>query len=332
MTPAPLAEREAIVNRTPALLVILFACVITTGQLSAEDTYPARPVRIVSPYAAGGTPDTVARVIAEQLTQRLKQSFYVENRTGANGTIATENVAAAPSDGYTLLLASDGPIVITPLLRRSGNPLDRLVPINLTAESAFVLMARNDLQVKTLADVIALAKKQPLTFGSAGVGSQHHLAGELLKSRAGIDLIHVPYKGSAEALGDLVGKRIDLLFGGIPPSLPYIEAGSVRPISVTSEQRSKKLPGIPTFSEQGFPGYRVLFWAGMMAPTGTSASTINRLNQAIDESIKSPEVVERFEKIGADIVNAGPQDFATRLRSDQAVWGALIEQTGLRAN
>ncbi len=317
-------------NTTSALL-ILAAWVTTIGPISADEAYPARPVRIVSPYAAGGTPDTVARVIGEQLAQRLKQSFYVENRTGANGTIATENVAAAASDGYTLLLASDGPIVITPLLRRSGNPLERLVPINLTAESAFVLMARSDLPVKTLADVIALARKQPLTFGSAGVGSQHHLAGELLKSRAGIDLIHVPYKGSAEALGDLVGKRIDLLFGGIPPSLPYIEAGSVRPISVTSEQRSKKLPGVPAFSEQGFPGYRVLFWAGLMAPAGTANAIISKLNQAIDQAVKTPEVIDRFEKIGADIVNAGPEEFAARLQSDQAVWGALIEQTGLRA-
>jgi tripartite-type tricarboxylate transporter receptor subunit TctC len=310
---------------------ILLATVVTAAPLSADQIYPARPVRIVSPYAAGGTPDTVARVIAEQLTQRLKQSFFVENRTGANGTIATENVAVSAADGYTLLLASDGPIIITPLLRKVGDPLQRLVPVNLTAESAFVLMARNDLDVRTLKDVVALAKKQPLTFGSAGVGSQHHLAGELLKSRAAIELIHVPYKGSAEAVGDLVGKRIDLLFGGIPPSLPYIAAGSVRPISVTSEQRSSKLPSVPTFSEEGFHGYKVVFWAGLMAPVGTPEGIINKLNEAISEGVKSPEVIDRFEKIGADTVNAGPLEFASRLRSDQAAWGMLIEQTGLKA-
>jgi tripartite-type tricarboxylate transporter receptor subunit TctC len=183
--------------------------------------------------------------LAESLSQRLKQSFFVENRTGANGMIASENVASSPADGYTLLLASDGPIVIMPLLKPGGDVSKRLIPVNLTAESSFVLMARPDLNVKTLSDVVALAKKEKLTFGSAGVGSQHHLAGELLKSRAGIDLIHVPYKGSAEAMGDLVGKRIDLLFGGVPPSLPFITANQVRAIAVTSDVRSRKLPEVP---------------------------------------------------------------------------------------
>ena len=310
---------------------ILLAAIATTAPLSADETYPTRPVRIVSPYAAGGTPDIVARVIAEQLTQRLKQSFFVENRTGANGTIATENVASAAADGYTLLLASDGPIVIMPLLRKGVDPLKRLVPVNLTAELAFVLMARTDLDVRTLKDVVALAKKQSLTFGSAGVGSQHHLAGELFKSRAALDLVHVPYKGSAEALTDLVGKRIDLLYGGIPPGLPYITAGSVRAIAVTSEKRSSKLPSVPAFSEEGFQGYKVVFWAGLMAPAGTPDAIIRKLNEAISEAVKSPEVIDRFEKIGVDTVNAGPAEFAKRLQSDQSVWSALIEQTGLKA-
>jgi tripartite-type tricarboxylate transporter receptor subunit TctC len=296
----------------------------------AQSDYPSHTVRIISPYAAGGTPDTVARIVAEQLTQRLHQSFIVENRTGANGTIASEYVGASPADGYTLLLASDGPIVIMPLLRVGGDPLKKLVPVNLAGESAFVLMARTDLPVKTLDDVIKLAKTQQLTFGSAGVGSQHHLAGELLKSRAHIDLVHVPYKGSAEALTDLVGKRIDLLFGGIPPSLPFIKAGSVRAIAVTSEVRSKKLPDVPTFAELGFPGYRVAFWAGIMAPAGTPAPIIKKLNESITEALKSPDVLARFEKIGVDPLNYGPDEFAKRLQSDKAMWAALISQTGLR--
>jgi tripartite-type tricarboxylate transporter receptor subunit TctC len=316
--------------RTIACSFALLFVAVGAALVHAAEPYPVRPVRIVSPYAAGGTPDTVARVIAEQLTQRLKQSFFVENRTGANGTIATENVSSSPPDGYTLLLASDGPIVIMPLLRRGGDPLKRLVPINLTAESAFVLMARTDLDVRSLKDVVALAKARPLTFGSAGVGSQHHLAGELFKSRAGIDLTHVPYKGSAEALGDLVGKRIDLLFGGIPPALPYIDAGSVRPIAVTSERRSDKLPLVPAFSEEGFPGYKVVFWAGLMAPAGTPDVIVDKLSEAISEGAKSPEVIDRFGKIGVDIVNVGRAEFAKRLQTDQSVWGTLVEQTGLK--
>lgn len=314
-----------------APLALLVAALCMAGSACAGDDYPNRPVRIISPYSAGGTPDIVARALAEQLTERLKQSFIVENRTGANGTIATGIVADSPPDGYTLLLASDGPIVIMPLLNHGEDPLKRLVPVNLAAESAFVLMARTDLGVHTLADVIALAKKQPLTFGSAGVGSQHHLAGELLKSRAGINLVHVPYKGSTEALGDLVGKRIDLMFGGIPPSLPFIAAKSVVPIAVTSTVRSAKLPDIPTIAEEGFPGYRVAFWAGIMAPKGTPQPVIDTLNTAITEALKTPAIVARFQQIGADPVNAGPEGFASRLKSDQAVWSAVIQQAGLAA-
>jgi tripartite-type tricarboxylate transporter receptor subunit TctC len=311
------------------LALELFGIVALNAAI-AESAYPSRPVRIVVSYAAGGSPDTVARVLAEQLSQRLKQTFYVENRPGANGAIASENVATAPADGHAILLASDGPVVIAPLLKSGEDPLKRLLPINLTAESAFVLMARPDLDVKDLKDVIALAKKEKLTFGSAGVGSQHHLAGELLKSRAGIDLVHVPYKGAAEGLADLMGKRIDLLFGGIPPSLPYITANSVKAIAVTSDARSRHLPTVPTIQESGFPGYKVAFWVGLMAATGTPNEVITRLNEAITAGMQTPEVIARFDKIGLDPLNLGPVDFAKRLESDKAMWSALIQQTGLR--
>jgi tripartite-type tricarboxylate transporter receptor subunit TctC len=299
------------------------------GAAKADD-YPSRPVRIISPYAAGGTPDTIARLLAKQLTKRFNQNFVVENKLGANGTIASDTVATAPADGYTLLLASDGPIIITPLIRPVPDPLARLVPINLVGESAFVLMARTDLPVRTLADVIALAKKQRLTFGSAGVGSQHHLAGELLKARASIDLMHIPYKGSAEALTDLVGKRIDLLFGGIPPSVPFIQAGTVRPIAVTSETRSAKLPDVPTIAELGFPGYRVAFWAGLMAPAGTPQTVITKLNSAASEAVKSPEMMAQLQRLGVDPLNYGPKRFRERLASDKGQWSKVIEQAGLR--
>jgi tripartite-type tricarboxylate transporter receptor subunit TctC len=219
------------------------------GASYADDNYPSQAIRIVASYAPGGTPDTVARIIAEQLSLQFKQSVFVENRPGANGAIASENVASSPADGYSLLLASDGPVVIMPLLKKgSADPLTRLVPVNLTAESAFVLMARKNLKATDLKTLIDLAKAEKLTYGSAGVGSQHHLAGELLKSRAGIDLIHVPYKGAAEVLADLMGQRLDLGFGGVPPSTPYIAGGNVRPIAVTSEVRNQKIPAVPTFS------------------------------------------------------------------------------------
>lgn len=311
------------------LLMVALAIASTMVPALADDTYPTKQVRIISPYAAGGTPDIVARELAAQLTQRLKQSFFVENRTGANGTIASDSVVASPPDGYTLLLASDGPILITPLLNRSGNYLKRLVPVNLSAETAFVLLARTNLDVHTLANVVSLAKKEPLTFGSAGFGSQHHLAGELFKRRAGINLVHVPYKGATEAITDLVGKRIDLMFGGVPPALPYIAAKSVRPIAVTSEKRNTKLPSVPTFAEEGYPGFRVFAFFGIMAPAGTPKAVIDKLNGAISDALKSPDLMARFDKVGADIVNLGPAAFAERLKSDQTMWAKLIQQAGL---
>lgn len=309
------------------LLLIALQCSVA----HAEDSYPSRAIRIVAPYAAGGTPDSIARLIAEQLSRQLKQSVYVENRTGANGAIASDNVASSPPDGYSLLLASDGPVVIMPLLKKGGvDPLKKLIPINLTAESAFVLMARNNLPAKDLKSIVDLGKTQKLTYGSAGIGSQHHLAGELLKARAGIDLIHVPYKGSAEILTDLMGERLDLGFGGVPPSTPYISGGNVRPIAVTSEQRNAKLPDVPTFSELGYPGYRVVFWVGIMAPAGTPPAIVNKLNDAITEGMKSPEAAVSLEKLGVELVNLGPDGFAKRLESDKQMWGNLIDQTGLR--
>lgn len=188
----------------------------------------------------------------------------------------------------------------------------------------------NDLGVKTLQDVVALGKKQRLSYCSAGVGSQHHLAGELLKNRAGIDLLHVPYKGSAEAVTDLVGKRIDLLVGGISPSLPYVAAGQVTPIDITSETRSSKLPETPSFNEAGFPDYKVLFWAGIMASKDTPRTVIEKLNSTISEAMNSPEVLARLEKIGADPVNLGPDGFLRRITSDEKMWKELIDRTGLK--
>lgn len=312
-------------------IVVAFLWSNVTNKASAEELYPTRPVRIVSPYAPGGTPDVIARILAENLTQRLKQSFYVENRTGANGLIASELVAAASADGYTLLLASDGPVVIMPLLKPNSDFSKRLVPINLTAESSFVLMARLDLPVKNLADVIALAKREKLTFGSSGVGSQHHIAAELLKSQANIDLTHVPYRGATDAITDLVGKRIDLLFGGLAPSLPYIAAEQVRAIAVTSEKRSEKLPETPTIAEEGFAEYKVVFWAGLMAPAGTPDTIIRKLNDAISQIVKSPDVRARMGANGVQLVSLGPPDFSKRLRDDQKIWSALVQRAGLRA-
>jgi tripartite-type tricarboxylate transporter receptor subunit TctC len=320
-----------LVKKQAALGVGLALFALLESQARADETFPSRAIRIVASYAPGGTPDTIARLIAEQLSVQFKQTVFVENRPGANGAIATENIASSPADGYSLLLASDGPVVIMPLLKKgSADPLGKLVPVNLTAESAFVLMARNNLNVKDLKTLIELASTEKLTYGSAGVGSQHHLAGELLKSRAGIELIHVPYKGAAEVLADLMGQRLDLGFGGVPPSTPYIAGGNVRPIAVTSEARNQKIPSVPTFSELGYPGYRVVFWVGIMAPAGTPPAIINKLNDAITVGMKSPDATTKLEKLGVDLVNLGPAEFARRLEADKKMWGELINQTGLR--
>jgi tripartite-type tricarboxylate transporter receptor subunit TctC len=312
------------------LLSCLMVALAMATQARADETYPARQVRIVVPYSSGGSPDTVARLVAKGLTTALGQSFYVDDKPGANGIIASDIVASSAPDGYTLLLASDGPIVIMPLLDRGVDPLERLIPVNLIGESAFVLVARPDLGVTDLKGVIALAKKQRLTFGSAGVGSQHHLAGELLKVRAGIDLVHVPYKGFGEEAADVMSGRIDLAFGGVPPALPFINSKKVLPIAVTSEIRNGKLPSVPTFEEQGVPNYRVLFWVGIMAPKGTPQAIIDKLNDATTTIDKSPDILAGFDRLSIDPINAGPAGFAQRLQKDKTMWGELIAQIGLK--
>lgn len=234
-------------------------------------------------------PDIIARLVFQRRAFRCSHHIFVVE------PLHQERTQARPLS-IQIVLASDGPVVIMPLLKKgSADPLKKLIPVNLTAESALVLMARNNLTAKDLKSIVDLSKTPKLTYGSAGIGSQHHLAGELLKARAGIDLIHVPYKGAAEILIDLMGERLDRGFGGVPPSTPYISGGNVRPIAVTSEQRNAKLPDVPTFAELGYPGYRVVFWVGIMAPTGTPPAIVNKLNDAITEGMKSPEAAASLE-------------------------------------
>lgn len=321
-------SKHRLLARLGAVLFLSALPAVTSAQ---NPDYPNKPVRMVVQYSPGGLPDLVGRVIAGSLSERLGQSFYVENRLGANGVIATENVATSAPDGYSLLLTSDGPIVIMPHLRSGGvDPLKALVPVNLAASTAFVLIASPGLNVSTLEDVVRLSKTRGLTIGSAGIGSQHHLAAELLKSRANIELLHVPYKGFGDAIRDVVGGRIDLLFGGVPVAAPFIENKQVVPIAVTSTKRSPKLSSVPTFIESGYPDFEILAWFGIMAPTGTPDPTLNRLGQAISVSLKSPDVIQQMDKVGAEILNGDAEMFASRIQKDFTRWSDLIRKTGLK--
>lgn len=296
-----------------------------------DEAYPTKPVRMVVQYSPGGVPDLVGRIIAKSLSQKFNQNFYVENRLGANGVIATDNVASSDPDGYSLLVSSDGPIEIMPLLRTDHiDPQKALVPINISATTAFVLIASPKSNISTLEDVIRLARTKTLTIGSAGVGSQHHLAAELLKSRAKIDLVHVPYKGFGDAIHDLIAGRIDLLFGGVPVAAPFIASKNAIPIAVTSAKRSPRLPSVPTMVEKGFMGFEVEAWFGVMAPKGTPQPIIRRLSEAISQALASPEVVNQMDKIGVDIVNGDEKVFAQRIKMDTERWSELVKKIGLK--
>ena len=295
--------------------------------------YPSRAVRVVIPFPPGGAPDLTGRVLAGRLAERLGQPFVPENRTGAGGNIAAELVAKAAPDGYTLLAASDGPLVINPnvYLKVPFDTLRDFAPISIATSAGFVLMACPTVGVGTVAEVIATAKTRKLSIASSGFGSNHHLAGEMLKSAAGIDLIHVPYKGFGNAVVDAVGCNVDLLFGAISSGLPHIRSGKLKPIAVTQPRRHPGLPDTPTFTEAGYPAVAMDAYFGMVAPAGTPRAVIEQLNAEIVAILKEKETLERLQGAGLDVVGSTPEQFSARIRADLERFARVAKTLGAKA-
>src|SRR5262245_5743704 len=285
-------------------LALLGACLAA----SAQD-YPNRLVRMVVPYAAGGGVDIVARAVSQELAKRIGQPVVVENRAGAGSNIGSDAVAKAAPDGYTLLMASPANAINMSLYRKMPYDTQRdLAPVALVGAVPSVLVTNPDLPVKTVPELIALAKAKPgsLNYGSGGAGTSEHLAAEMFRSMAGIDLVHVPYKGGANAMTDVMGGQISLMFTNMLGALPHIRSGKLKAIAIADSRRSPALPDVPTFAESGFKDYEVLVWWGVMAPAKTPAPVIAYLNREIVVALGAPELKERLDGMGARIIGGTP--------------------------
>ena len=319
-----------VLKRAGALLLAGAMLVLTvTAAQAQDDGYPNKPVRIVVPFAAGGSTDVVARLLADRLTAEFKQPFVVDNRAGAAGNIGAEAVAKAPADGYTLLMGTTGVLSINGSLYKNMryDAQQDFAPVSYTSLITNILVVPPEVPARSVAELVALAKKKPgaLSFASSGAGSSTHLSGELFKAMAGVFILHIPYRGSAQALTDVVSGQVSMLFDNAPSSLGFIQQGKLRALAVTSTKRLPNLPDVPTMSEAGIKGYESLSWSGVVAPAATPKPVIDKLNQAIDRILKSDEAKRRLSALGVEPVGGPPEDFARHIRVESDKWGKLIK-------
>ena len=319
--------------RRIATAVLASVLALSAGTASAETNYPDRAVKIEVGYAAGGPLDVVARLIGDKLAQIWGKTVVVENVSGASGNIAADRVAKAVPDGYTLLLASNVNIAVNPKLYKNMpfDPVKDLAPITQVAYSPNILVVPNDLPVKSVQELVTFAKANPgkVSFASAGVGTTQHLAGELFKTIAKVDIQHVPYRGATPAITDLLGGRVSMFFG--PPSslLGLVKEGKVRALAVTSAQRFPAAPDLPTMIEAGYPGFVAVLSVGWMAPAGTPKDVIDSIYKDTAKALAAPDVRERLQKIGTEPMGTSPAEFAADIQREVPQWAEVIKAAGL---
>jgi tripartite-type tricarboxylate transporter receptor subunit TctC len=315
-------------------ILIAYSVALMSANAAAEN-YPSHPVKIVVPFPPGGSNDIIARILAQKLSERTGQQFFVENRGGAGGNIGAEAVAKASADGYTLLVTAPPPLTTNIALYKSlpFDPGRDFAPVALLATVPIVLMVHPSLPVKSVQELVALAKAKPgtLNFGSSGIGSTNHLAGELLKRMTGIDIVHVPYKGAAPAMNDLIAGHIPMMFDNMPAVLPQVQGGSVRAIAVAGARRASALPDVPTVAEQGVEGFEVFSWFGLVAPAKTPAPVLETLQREAETILKMPDVQKRLAELGADPGAISGAEFAKFLADDTAKWTKIIQASGATA-
>lgn len=298
---------------------------------SANAAYPEKPVRIVVSFAPGGTTDVLARIMAKELTDALGQTFVVENKPGAGSNIATDQVARSNPDGYTLLFVAVTSAINQTLYKNVTFDLTRdFAPIALGAKVPNILVVNPKVPAKSVQELVSYAKANPgkLAFASSGSGSSIHMAGELFKMQAGIDVLHVPYRGSSPAVTDLIGGQVDFMFDNMPSGWPHAQSGKLRALAVTSGERSTSAPDVPTMRESGFPEFNVTSWFGLIAPANTPPEVINTLNAAMVKAIDKPNVRESFEKLGAVGEKMTPEQFGAFIRSEVEGWAPVIKASG----
>jgi tripartite-type tricarboxylate transporter receptor subunit TctC len=317
--------------RAALALVLLGAA---ASALAQSASYPSRPIKLVVPYSAGGIADLLARIVGEKLSARYGQPVVIDNRPGAGGHVGGELVANAPADGYTLVLATiahNGAAKLYKNLRY--DPGADLQPVILIAESPSVLLVNNDVPAKNVSELLALARAKPgqLNYASAGNGSAMHMAAELFKYMTQIDYVHVPYKGGAPAMADLLGGRVNMLFESVGTAHQHLKSGKIRALAVTSTTRNPSLPDVPTLAEAGVPGYASVPWYTISAPKGVPADIILKLNTDINAALKSPDLAQRWETLGVLPLGGTQEDALNRNRTEAERWGKVIESAGLRA-
>jgi tripartite-type tricarboxylate transporter receptor subunit TctC len=308
------------------------ALALTATHASAAD-YPSRPINIVVPFPAGGSADTLARLIGQKLSESLGQPVVVENKPGAGGNLGTDIVAKAAPDGYTLLLTPSS-IAIAPALytKLPFDPVKDFAPVTLLASIPMVVVVNPEFPPKTLLELIALAKSKPgeISYASAGNGSTNHLAVELFKISTGIDMLHVPYRGNPLAIVDVIAGRVPVFFDFVLTGLPHIREGKVRALAVTSAHRSPVLPDVPTVAEAGVPGFEASTWFGVYVPSGTKPAVVEKLNAEILAVLANPAIRERLTALGVDVLAEGPEGLAALTKSDLEKWGPIVQKAGVK--
>ncbi len=316
-------------SRRKVLLASLFVPAVGRAQ-----SWPARPMRLIVPFAAGaGVLDIMARLIAPSISEKLGQQIVVDNRPGAGGNVGAEAAAHSPADGHTLLIANTAMVVSPFLYARPGfDPLTSFVPVVMINTAPLMLVVHPSLPVRSLGELIAYARANPgkLTYGSGGVGSTPFLAVELLKAQAGFDAVHVPYKGGAPALADLVVGQISMMIENVPGTLPFVKEGRLRALAITSARRSSLVPDLPTIQEAGAPGYEMVGWNGLFLPAGTPEEIVGKLHDVTAAVLATPQARAQLAKLGADAGNASQAEFSAFVKAENARWGRIIRDKGIK--
>jgi tripartite-type tricarboxylate transporter receptor subunit TctC len=308
---------------------------LALGTAAQAQSYPAKPIRLVVPFTPGGVTDTSGRLIAEQLSKRLGQQVIVDNKPGASGNIGTQMVASAEPDGYTLLLGFDGTMVINPhVFPKVGfDTVKDFAPIGKIGDAVLILVSYPGFAAKSLKDVIALSKTQPggLSYGTSGTGGTPHIAGELLKLRTGANLTHIPYKGGGQAMTDVLGGNIPLVYTAIAGAIPHVKSGKLHAVAVSSAKRASSLPEVPTFIENGLPDFEINSWVALLAPAKTPKAIVDKLNAELNAVLSDPEVRERLNGMGISATPGTPDKFGDEIKRDLARYGQVVKAANIKA-
>lgn len=319
-------------SRSATALLSMLAVLLAVASAQAQ-AWPNKPVTVVVPYAAGGNTDGIARMISQRLSEAFGQQFVVENKGGAGGALAADFVARAQPDGYTMFVTAVPVLAIVPrMMKVKYDPLQNFAPISNIATNPFVLLVNKDIPVKSVAEFVSYVKgqKNKLSYGSAGHGSLMHLSMALFLKAAGIDMIHVPYKGNAPALSDVIAGHIPAMFSNLSDALPQIAAGAVRPLAVSGGKRAAQIPDVPTVAESGYPNFNALTWNGLVAPAGTPKDIVDKAAKAVAAATRDPKFAEKLAGYGVDPLGNTPEEFSRMIAADVATWAAALEAAGIK--